>query len=248
MTLNTNQTVREIAVENPETVRIFESFGIDYCCGGRQSLQDACFAASVPLQDVLQRLKATPQTAAPEDLDRWREAKLHAISDHIVQRHHGYIRRETPRLQELFQKVRSDHDEGHPELKAIEQMFSAMTEELRTHMFKEEQVLFPHIQRLEAAFEEGRPTPRPPFGTVANPIAMMMAEHDNAGELLKQMRFASGGHTLPDGACPTYEALYRGLGEFEQDLHLHVHLENNILFPRAVELERIASGGRDGAR
>jgi regulator of cell morphogenesis and NO signaling len=152
------------------------------------------------------------------------------------------------RLQELFQKVRNHHDEGHPELKAIEQRFSAMTEELRTHMLKEEQVLFPHIQRLEAAIEEGRPTPRPPFGTVANPIAMMMAEHDNAGELLKQMRSASRGYTLPDGACPTYEALYRGLGEFEQDLHLHVHLENNILFPRAVELERIASGGRDGAR
>src|SRR5437773_766004 len=98
------------------------------------------------LTALIQRLKATPQTAAPEDLDRWREAKLRAISDHIVQRHHSYIRRETPRLQELFQKVRNHHDEGHPELKAIEQMFSAVTEELRTHMLKEEHVLFPHIQ------------------------------------------------------------------------------------------------------
>jgi regulator of cell morphogenesis and NO signaling len=241
MTLGDNQTVREITVENPAAVRIFESFGIDYCCGGRQPLKDACIAAGVPLEDVLQRLSATPPTAAPEDVDHWREANLRALSGHIVERHHGYIRRETPRLQELFQKVRSRHDEGHPELQDMERMFSAMTEELRAHMFKEEQVLFPYIQRIEAAFEESRPAPRPPFGTVANPIAMMMAEHDDAGELLKRMRSASRGYTLPEGACPTYEALYRGLGEYEQDLHLHVHLENNILFPRAVELERIAS-------
>ena len=174
MTLNTNQTVREIIVENPETVSIFESFGIDYCCGDRQSLQNACIAASVPLEDVLQRLRATPQTAPLDDLDHWPEAKLHEISDHIVGRHHTYIRRETPRLQALFRKVRNRYDEDHPELKAIEEMFRTVTDELRTHMFKEEQVLFPYIQRLEAAFQEGRSTPRPSFGTVANPIAMMM--------------------------------------------------------------------------
>ena len=244
MTLSANQTVREIAVDNPDTVRIFESLGIDYCCGGHHSLKDACALASVPVEEVLQRLAAAAPVAGSEDMSPWREATLHAITDHIVESHHGYVRRETPRLQGLIEKVRDRHDQSHPELRAIEQMFNAMSEELRTHMLKEEQILFPHMQRLEAAVREGRPAPRPPFGTVANPIAKMMAEHDNAGELLKQMRSASRGYTLPDGACPTYAALYRGLEEFEQDLHTHVHLENNILFPRAVELERSAGGGR----
>ena len=247
MTLSANQTVREIAVDNPDTVRVFESLGIDYCCGGHHSLKDACAAASVPVEEVLQRLTAAEPVAGPEDMNHWREATLHAITGHIVERHHGFVRRETPRLQGLLEKVRNRHDESHPELRAIEQMFNAMTEELRAHMLKEEQILFPHMQRLEAAVREGRPAPRPPFGTVANPIAKMMAEHDNAGELLKQMRSAARGYTLPDGACPTYQALYRGLEEFEQDLHTHVHLENNILFPRAVELERSASGDRTAA-
>jgi regulator of cell morphogenesis and NO signaling len=246
MALNANQTAREIAADNPETVRIFESPGIDDCCGGGHSLGDACAAASVPLEEVLQRLTAAPPAAGPEDTNYWREAPLHAITGHIVERYHSFVRRETPRLRGLFEKVRNRHDQSHPELRAIEQKFNAMTEELRVHMLKEEQILFPHLQRLEAAVREGRPAPRPPFGTVANPIAKMMAEHDNAGELLKQMRSAARGYTLPDRACSTYEALYLGLKEFEQDLHLHVHLENNILFPRAVELERDASGGCGG--
>ena len=247
MTLSANQAVREIAVDNPDTVRVFESLGIDYCCGGHRSLKDACAAASVPVEEVLQRLTAAERVAGPEDMNHWRETTLHAITGHIVERHHGFVRRETPRLQGLLEKVRNRHDESHPELRSIEQMFNAMTEELGAHMLKEEQILFPHMQRLEAAVREGRPAPRPPFGTVANPIAKMMAEHDNAGELLKRMRSAARDYTLPDGACPTYHALYRGLEEFEQDLHTHVHLENNILFPRAVKLERSVSGDRTAA-
>jgi len=222
MALSANQTVREIAVENPATVRVLESLGIDYCCGGRQSLKDACAVASVPIEEVLrQRLTATTQAEGPEDTEPWRDAAIGAITGHIMERHHSFVRRETPRLQGLFEKVRNYHDENHPELRAIQHMFSAMTEELRAHMLKEEQILFPRLQRLEEAAREGRPSPRPPFGTVANPIARMMAEHDNAGELLKQMRSASHDYVLPDGACPTYEALYRGLEEFERDLHLH---------------------------
>jgi len=248
MALSANQTVREIAVENPATVRVLESLGIDYCCGGHQSLKDACAVASVPIEEVLQRLTATTQAEGPEDTEPWRDAAIGAITGHIMERHHSFVRRETPRLQGLFEKVRNHHDENHPELRAIQHMFSAMTEELRAHMLKEEQILFPRMQRLEEDAREGRPSPRPPFGTVANPIARMMAEHDNAGELLKQMRSASHDYVLPDGACPTYEALYRGLEEFERDLHLHVHLENNILFPRAVELERSTGEGRDGGR
>jgi len=239
-----NQTVREIAIENPDTVRVFESLGIDYCCGGHHSLKDACAAANTQVAEVLQRLATASAAASPVDTTNWREATLEAITSHIVEKHHGFIKRETPRLLGLLEKVRSRHDQNHPELEAIDRMFRAMTDELRTHMLKEEQMLFPHIQQLEAAAREGRLAPRPPFGTVANPIARMMAEHDNAGELLKQIRSATGGYTLPGGACPTYAALYRGLEDFEQDLHAHVHLENNILFPRAVGMERSAYAAR----
>ena len=249
MTPSANQTVHEIAVANPETVRVFESLGIDYCCGGARTLGDACAAACVPVADILERLTSTPPAAGPEEMNHWREATLCAITGHIVERHHSFVRRETPRLRELLEKVRNRHDQSHPELRAIEQMFNAMAEELRAHMFKEEQILFPYMQQLETAVRECRPAPKAPFGTVANPIAKMMAEHDNAGEALTQMRSAACGYALPEGACPTYTALYRGLEEFERDLHLHVHLENNILFPRAVELERRVgvSGGRGGA-
>lgn len=199
---------------------------------------------------TVREIAVDKSTAVPAvvagDMNHWREATLQAVTDHILERHHGFVRRETPRLLGLFEKVRSRHDQNHPELPTIEQMFNAMSEDLRTHMLKEEQILFPHMRRLEAAVREGRPAARPPFGTVANPIARMMAEHDNTDELLTQMRSAAHGYGLPDDACPAYEALYRGLEEFEQDLHLHVRLENDILFPRAVEMERSASGDRNG--
>jgi regulator of cell morphogenesis and NO signaling len=238
MTLNANLTVREIATENPAAIRVFESFGIDYCCGGRRSLEEACAAGSVALHTVLQSLAVASQTPAAEDAEKWADAALNALTAHIVEKHHGLVKRESPRLKDLLEKVRAAHGETHPELLLIQESFNAMADELRSHMFKEEQILFPYVQRLEVAMRQGGPALHAPFGTVANPIRTMMAEHDNAGELLKRIRSASRDFALPETACPTYVALYRGLEEFERDLHLHVHLENNILFPCAVELER----------
>src|SRR5438045_3380329 len=124
---NANQTVREIAIESPATVRVFESLGIDYCCGGRQSLKDACAAAGVPIDEILPKLTGAQAATLPEDANQWQQATLRAITSHIVETHHGFVRRETPRLFGLFGKVRSRHDENHPELRAIEKMFSAMT-------------------------------------------------------------------------------------------------------------------------
>ncbi len=243
MILNPNQTVREIAMENPAAVRVFESFGIDYCCGGRKSLQEACAAGGVPVERVLQSLSREAQTSRPQAAENWQDAPLSELTAHIVEKHHAFVKRETPRLQALLEKVRAAHGASRPELARIAESFHAMAYELRTHMFKEEQILFPYVQRLEAAAHEKGRRLRAPFGTVANPISAMMAEHDSAGEHLKRIRAASRNFTLPDDACPTYAALYAGLEEFERDLHLHVHLENNILFPRAVELERMMEEG-----
>jgi regulator of cell morphogenesis and NO signaling len=200
--------------------------------------KEACAAGHVPVDKILPALIAASQASAPERIEGWQDATVTALTAHILEKHHAFVKRETPRLKALLGKTHAVHGADHPELALIRDLFNAMTDELRSHMFKEEQILFPYLQRLEQAALEGGPAIRPPFGTVANPIRMMMAEHDNAGELLKRIRSASRDFALPEAACLTYEALYRGVEEFERDLHLHVHLENNILFPRAMELER----------
>ena len=151
--------------------------------------------------------------------------------------HHGYVRRETPRISALLTKVISRHGGSHPEVKQIEELFTAVSQELSTHMLKEEQVLFPYIARMEAAFLDGQHLPPAFFGSLTKPIANMLADHDDAGAVLSRMRDLSSGYEPPADSCPTFRALYQGLLEFERDLHQHVHLENNILFARATAME-----------
>ncbi|HVV46285.1 MAG TPA: iron-sulfur cluster repair di-iron protein [Bryobacteraceae bacterium] len=241
----TEKTVREIAVENPASVRVFEKLGIDYCCGGRKPLAEACADAGVTMERALDLLAhAAPPEDAPEP--EWNAARLSALTSHIVTRYHELARREILRLEALAHRVNSRHGAAHPELREIEELFLSLAQELSTHMMKEEQFLFPYIGRIEAAGREGKALPPMPFGTVARPIAVMTADHDDAGALLARMRELSSGYAIPDNACPTYRAFYNGLEEFERDTHRHVHLENNILFPRAIALEKEATA-RAGA-
>ena len=163
---------------------------------------------------------------------------LESLSNHIVATHHAYVKQELPRLAVLAQKVVSRHGSTKPELATIAATLSQLDEELIHHLAKEEAVLFPYIAALEQAISVGTPKPHSCFGAVANPIAMMTQEHDAAGTLLAEIRRLSGNFTAPPDACPTFHAFYDGLWEFEQDLHQHIHLENNILFPRAIELEK----------
>jgi regulator of cell morphogenesis and NO signaling len=233
----TEKTVREIALENPSSIRVFESLGIDYCCGGKRPLSDACSHAKVDFDRVIELLetaKLESQTPAGE----WKDKPLGELTAYIAAKHHGYVRQETPRIHGLLTKVAAKHGPTHPEISMIDELFTALGQELSTHMLKEEQVLFPHIERMEQAVLAGSPAPAAFFGTVKRPIANMVAEHDDAGALLSQIRVLSNGYTAPAGACPTFLALYRGLEEFERDLHHHVHLENNILFPRSIEMEQ----------
>jgi regulator of cell morphogenesis and NO signaling len=236
----TTQTVREIALENPASIRVFEAFGIDYCCGGRKPLAEACAAKNLSLETVVAALQEN-QAASLEQQD-WTVKSLSALVAHIVDVHHAYVRRELPRLAELAQKVVNRHGDTKPELPEIQARVAQITEELTEHLAKEEVVLFPYVAKLERAATGGTPKPQGCFGTVANPIRMMMQEHDAAGELLAEVRRLSNDFTPPVGACPTFHAFYRGLYEFEQDLHQHIHLENNILFPKAIALEEAARG------
>ena len=235
----TTQIVREIALEQPSSIRVFKHFGIDYCCGGRKPLDEACAAVNVQVDAVIAALEAAAK-APKETVEDWTGKSLASLSEHIVATHHAYVKRELPRLGELAQKVVKRHGETQAELPVIQAKVAQLDEELTQHLAKEEVVLFPYVASLEQAIAEGSTRPHGCFGTVTNPIAMMTQEHEAAGVLLAEIRGLSRNFTTPEGACPTYHAFYDGLREFERDLHQHIHLENNILFPRAIALE--ASG------
>jgi len=234
MPLVDGRTVRELANTNPQAARIFEKFGIDYCCGGEKPLGQACRAANVSVQEVVDALEKPPSAEMDRD---WQTASLAEVIQEIVGKHHAFVRAEIPRLTSLLAKVVGVHGEKHEELGKIERSFHALAEELSMHLLKEERMLFPYIEQLEAAAKRGdRPTP-PMFGTVQNPVRMMVMEHDSAGDLLREMRQVTKDYALPEEACMSFRMLYRALEEFEADLHRHIHLENNFLFPRAITLE-----------
>lgn len=247
MNLDATRTVRELATEIPNATRIFEKLGIDYCCGGRKSLRDACVQADVSLDDALRALeqgsssRQESQSPAPD----FSGGSLADLIEHIVAKHHAFVKQELPRIQQLLKKVTAVHGSNHAELGEIHGIFQEVSAELDSHMMKEEQVLFPHIVTLENTVVAGRPAPRPPFGSVSNPVHMMELEHDSAGAALKQISTLSGNYTAPNDACFSYKTVYSALKEFEADLHQHIHLENNILFPRAIKLEQ--AGQRSGA-
>lgn len=235
MNLAADRTVRELAVEIPSATRVFEKMGIDYCCGGTRSLADACFSAGVDFKDV--QMELTLAAHAQVEGPNLRPTTLENLINHIVVKHHTFTRLELARLNALLEKVCVANGESHRELWQIQALFVELAADLEIHMRKEEQVLFPFVIRMEAAVQQHVPLFPPPFGTVANPVRMMMAEHDRAGELLKEIRRLSANYTPHADACMSYQTLYAALEALEKDLHQHIHLENNILFPRAVAME-----------
>jgi regulator of cell morphogenesis and NO signaling len=231
------KTVREYALEIPAATRIFEKLGIDYCCGGGKSLPDACTAAGVSVVEVLDSLNADSKSVATSAAEDWQALSQAELITHIVDKHHAFTREELVRLDALLTKVSGVHGQNHPELFQIQDQFGKLRGELEPHMLKEESVLFPYIVRMEEAAAANQTLPPPPFRTVQNPVRVMMAEHDAAGYILGKMREASSNYAVPPDGCISYKTLYSALAVLEVDLHQHIHLENNILFPRAVELE-----------
>lgn len=224
------QTVREIASANPGAPRVFEHLGIDYCCGGKLSLSAACRRANVPLAEAVEALKSCegqPELAAPND------AALGDLARYIVERHHTFVRRESPRIRQLLARIWEKHGPAHPELCEVRALFDTMADELAQHMAKEERILFPYIVALDSSA-----APRACFDSIQGPIAAMIRDHEDAGWILSRIRALTNGYAAPAGACGAFRASYAALQEFERDLHLHVHQENNILFPRAIAAER----------
>jgi regulator of cell morphogenesis and NO signaling len=239
MSFTSETKVKDIALSNPAAKQILEDAGLDYCCGGGKSLHEACLHADVPAEEILNRLRENSRDISPGDAN-WTSAPLSDLTRHIRERHHRYVREAIARVQPLLDKVAAKHGENHAEITDIQRLFTEVGREMIMHMQKEEQILFPYIDALEKATSAHSSVEPPFFQTVRNPIHAMMKEHDAAGELVKQIHNASLDYTAPADACTSYKALYQDLREFEADLHQHVHLENNILFPRAVEMEAAA--------
>lgn len=233
---DSNATLRSIALEEPATIRVFESFQLDYCCGGNRPLAAACAEKGLNVHSVLNALAAVKagDEAAEED---WSQASLSALMGHIVSRHHVYIRKELPRLMPMAEKVAAKHGPAHPEFRRLEAQLRELGEELTAHLYKEEAILFPYIEAMERNRNGEGGAPQACFGTVESPIRMMTMEHEAAGAALEAMREATQGFRPAAWACPTVAGLLDGLAGFEKDLHRHVHLENNLLFPQAIKLE-----------
>jgi regulator of cell morphogenesis and NO signaling len=234
-----NTTVRDLAASSIDAVRVFEKYSIDYCCGGKRPLDEVCREKGLDTQAVLRELSEARVRPSGEDRARTSLANLIA---HIVSSHHEYLKRELPALSLRMAKVSAAHGQDSAILAELAGTFEGLRTELEMHLRKEEMILFPAIERYEACVKAGVSAPPLPFGAMQNPIGMMEHEHDAAGAALAKIRELTNGYAVPAHACITYRALFEGLRELESDLHQHIHLENNILFPRAIEMEREARG------
>ena len=234
--MTTDMTIRDIVANDYRAAAVFQRFGIDFCCGGDRTVSDACAAKGLPPTTVIEEIEAalaTPEAGAP----RFNEWDLPSLTSYIVANHHGYVRHAIPTLLQHTRKIAAVHGENHRELADVSALFDGVAEEMLMHMQKEERMLFPYIDALARAAMAGQPAPVAPFGSVQNPIRMMEMEHESAGNAMARINELTRGYQPPDDACTTYKVCLQELDAFERDLHAHVHLENNILFPKAASLE-----------
>lgn len=233
-------TIGQMVRECPNRARVFEAFKIDYCCGGKFSLKEACQKRGLDVQEVWRKLDEAD--ARRQDDSQWVDAdsmSLAELCNHIEQTHHAYLRAELPRLDYMTDKVAKVHGGEDPRLLQVRQAFEAFRAEVEPHMMKEEVILFPLIRQMETHRDSAPGQPLPPFhcGTIRNPIRQMLLEHDHAGDALQAMSKLTNEYAAPEWACNTYRAMLDSLRQLERNMHQHVHKENNVLFIKAAELE-----------
>lgn len=228
-------TVGEIAASDMRKAEVFKKFGIDFCCGGKKTLKEACDEKQLDPEKIESALdEVAEQTSGQLRFNQW---NLTTLADYIIDNHHGYVRQTLPEIKKFAHKVAQVHGDQHPELKEIRELSGNLAEELTAHMQKEEQILFPYIQKMEEGQKEGK-VETPPFGSIRNPIRMMESEHDSAGNNIEKIKALSNDFTPPQDACNSFRFLFHLLKDFKADLNQHIHLENNILFPKAIEMEK----------
>lgn len=231
------ETLGQIAAKDLRKAQIFKKYGLDFCCGGKKTIKQACAEKGLDVTQIEQELQQADNLAATGRPLPYNEWELDFLADYIVNTHHRYVKKNLPDIKTYSNKVMRVHGNHHPELIKVNELVQAIEAELTPHMAKEEQILFPYIKDMVVAQKNGT-IERRAFGTVGNPVKMMEMEHDIVGKLMGDIRVLTDGYLLPADACASYSLLYRLLSEFEDDLHLHIHLENNILFPKAIILEK----------
>ncbi len=231
------RSLAEIVNEDLRAADVFKKFGMDFCCGGGRSLASACEREGVEIGEVLEALQKLEQREEEEKLSDFTDREVDDLVDYIVEKHHSYLEEALPMIEEYAAKVSKVHGPSHPEVLQVHDIFMALAWELRVHLKKEENILFPYLRNLAKAARGETAWAPPTFGKAENPIRQMMSEHDDAGDALKKLRAVTRGFYPPEYACNTWRAYYRKLEELEGDLFLHVHLENNVLFPKAIALE-----------
>ncbi len=232
-----DETLGEIAARDLRKAQIFKKYGLDFCCGGKKTVKEACAEKGLDVTRVEQELQQADKTTSSSRPLPYNEWNLDFLADYILNTHHSYIRKSLPDIRAYAEKVKRVHGSRHTELSKIHELVEATAAELTAHMTKEEKILFPYIKELVTHQSNNAKFPSSRFGTIQNPIHMMEHEHDLVGDFLHEIRELTNNYHLPEDACASYSLLYRLLDEFEEDLHIHIHLENNILFPKAVKLE-----------
>lgn len=231
------KTLGQIAANDLRKAQVFKKYGIDFCCGGKKTVKEACAEKGIDVIKVEQELQQFDKMPSSRPLP-YNDWNISFLVDYIINTHHSYVRKNLPDIRAYAEKVMKVHGNHHPELLTIHQLVEEVNIELTDHMDKEETILFPYIKELDAANNNTKPLQAIDFGTVQNPINMMETEHELVGKNLAEIRELSVNYLLPGDACASYSLLYRLLDEFEEDLHLHIHLENNILFPKSLEIEK----------
>ena len=237
MTIQEDQIIGELVANDYRTASVFKKYGIDFCCQGNRTINDACEAKKIDEKLVVDDLNNLMNSKADGGVD-FQSWPLDLLADYIEKKHHRYVEEKSMEIKPYLDKICRVHGERHPELLEIKEHFNATAGELAMHMKKEVLILFPFIKKMAKAKQENTKLDKPNFGTVENPIQMMMDEHTTEGDRFRKIEEISNNYTPPEDACNTYRVTFALLNEFEQDLHMHIHLENNILFPRAIELEK----------
>jgi len=234
---NAQKHIGQFVADDYRTAAIFSKYKIDFCCNGSRTIEEACEKNGLDSNMILDELHSVLNASTNQSID-YKSWPLDLLVEYIEKKHHRYVEEKIPVLRQFLDKLCRVHGERHPELIIINELFTASSGELAAHMKKEELILFPFIKKMVKAKLENGTIQSPPFGTVENPISMMMEEHDNEGERFRQIAKLTDDYNPPADACNTYKVTFAMLDEFEKDLHLHIHLENNILFPEALKLEQ----------
>lgn len=228
--------IGDIVAADFRTAAIFKKYGIDFCCKGGRTIEEACSSKDLDKDQIYSDIENLPKTDGNSiDFNSW---PLDLLADYVEKKHHRYVEEKTPILQQFLDKLCKVHGGRHPELFEIKELFDGSSHDLAAHMKKEELILFPFVKNMVKAKISNEAIPHPQFGTVENPVNMMKHEHTVEGERLRKIADLTNGYTPPADACNTYRVTFAMLQDFENDLHKHIHLENNILFPKAINLEK----------